>query len=327
MKTLLALLLTIALCQSASAQSHFFGSRVVRYSPGVGNALFPDPSQALGGPTGRGYSNGSLDVVTLGVQGELVLGFSGGQYLADGPGADLIVSENAFGSAAARFAELVKVAVSSNGTDFAFFPCWCGITEAVPGYSTIDSNLVSGFAGVTPVFANTGGPPYGNTIDPFNPAVAGGDAFDLSSLANDPLVTAGKVNLASIRYVLMKDVWGDGLTQKDSYGNWIFDPTGTMDPPYNDATSADIDAISIISGHTAIAGDINGDGKVSFADYLILEANFGKSNREWWSGDLNSDGKVSFGDYLILEANFGHSAPEPGLMLPVLAVLALRRKR
>jgi len=55
------------------------------------------------------------------------------------------------------------------------------------------------------------------------------------------------------------------------------------------------------------AGDFNGDGKVSFADYLALEANFGKNEFAQLPGDANGDGKVSFADYLILEANFGKS--------------------
>ena len=49
--------------------SSFFASRVVEYSPGAGNALFPDPALALGGPKGMGTPAGGLDVVTLGVQG------------------------------------------------------------------------------------------------------------------------------------------------------------------------------------------------------------------------------------------------------------------
>jgi hypothetical protein len=64
-----------------------------------------------------------------------------------------------------------------------------------------------------------------------------------------------------------------------------------------------------------IAGDANADGKVSFADYLILEANFGKSGMNWGTADFNGDGLVGFADYLILEANFGKklvaSAPAP----------------
>ena len=90
------------------------------------------------------------------------------------------------------------------------------------------------------------------------------------------------------------------------------------------------DAISIVNGQTAIAGDVNGDGTVTFRDYIVLESKFGKSNMDWWSGDLNGDGVVNFKDYVVLEANFGKSAgvPEPSLLAAVLAAFAaLRRKK
>lgn len=57
---------------------------------------------------------------------------------------------------------------------------------------------------------------------------------------------------------------------------------------------------------TILAGDVNRDGAVSFADYQLLEANFGKAG-QWEQGDLSGDGWVSFADYQILEATFGKS--------------------
>ena len=55
-------------------------------------------------------------------------------------------------------------------------------------------------------------------------------------------------------------------------------------------------------------GDADGDGKVAFADFLILSANFGKQvDAVWADGDFNEDGRVEFADFLILSENFGES--------------------
>ena len=54
-----------------------------------------------------------------------------------------------------------------------------------------------------------------------------------------------------------------------------------------------------------IAGDANMDGAVSFADFLILSANFGSTDAAFADGDFDDDGTVSFTDFLILSANFG----------------------
>jgi hypothetical protein len=78
-----------------------------------------------------------------------------------------------------------------------------------------------------------------------------------------------------------------------------------------------------------LSGDANRDGKVSFADYLVMEVNFGRTGTTWTDGDFNNDGKASFADYLLLEQNFGHSVPEPTtiLSLTVLATMVRRRQR
>ena len=53
-----------------------------------------------------------------------------------------------------------------------------------------------------------------------------------------------------------------------------------------------------------IVGDINLDGEVGFADFLILSSNFGQAgDRE--QGDLNGNGQIDFADFLLLSDNFG----------------------
>ena len=75
-------------------------------------------------------------------------------------------------------------------------------------------------------------------------------------------------------------------------------------------------------------GDANGDGVVNFKDYIVLEANFGKTDISYAGGDLDGDRAVTFKDYVILEANFGRSAvPEPASMIAFAALLPLALKR
>jgi hypothetical protein len=330
------ILLLAGAAPAGQEAAQFFASRVVDFSPGVGYERFPDPQLAPGGPRGSGWLVGSLDVVSLGVQGELVLGFEPGAAITDGEGADLIVSENAMAPTAGspwRFAELIRVGVSTNGADYAFFPVWCGITEAVEPYEFIDSALVEGFAGITPVLADVGpAGEGGNGVDPFDPAAAGGDAFDLADLAGDPLVAGGAVDLARIYFVKLKDVLGDG-SELDGVGNAVYDPTGNMDPPYNDETSADVDALTVIHGLAAPpAGDVNLDGKVDGLDYNTWSLHYHMSAMTWTEGDVNGDTVVDGLDYNVWSGNYGYgvegaAVPEPaglGLCLGAAAMLVGR---
>ena len=54
-------------------------------------------------------------------------------------------------------------------------------------------------------------------------------------------------------------------------------------------------------------GDIDGDGMVSFSDFLTLSTNFGSSEATASMGDVDCDGQVAFADFLILSNNFGQS--------------------
>ena len=144
-----------------SATAHVFG-------PGqnVGQDRFPTP--ILGAPKGSGALEGSLDVVSLGNGGSVTVEF-GATMIADGPGPDFIVFENAFwvgGDESMPFAELAIVEVSTDGVAWRAFPC----DATAPPYGSC--------AGWHPVFANADE----NEIDPFDPETAGGDAFDLADV-------------------------------------------------------------------------------------------------------------------------------------------------
>ena len=53
--------------------------------------------------------------------------------------------------------------------------------------------------------------------------------------------------------------------------------------------------------------DLDLDGSVGFSDFLILSANFGRTDEDvsYSEGDIDGDGQVQFSDFLILSANFG----------------------
>jgi hypothetical protein len=141
-----------------------FADRVVRFTPGAGAGFGQDryPTIVFGPPQGSGPSAGSLDVLSLGNAGVIELEFTDIE-LRDGPGVDLVVFENPF----TNFLETGVVAVSVDGVEWREFDCEA--TNFVGGYP--------GCAGVAPVNSNSE-----NGLSPLDPAVAGGDGFDLFEL-------------------------------------------------------------------------------------------------------------------------------------------------
>ncbi len=141
-----------------------FASRVVSFDAGLGAGFGQSafPQIVLGAPQGGGNGLGSYDVLSLGLGGEIILGFNN-LLIVDRPGVDLLVFENAF----VGFVETGYVAVSDDGTTWHEWPCAPDDSDA--GYP--------GCAGVHPVFASTE-----SGISATDPLVAGGDGFDLAAL-------------------------------------------------------------------------------------------------------------------------------------------------
>ena len=91
----------------------------------------------------------------------------------------------------------------------------------------------------------------------------------------------------------------------------------------------------VVDPPMGLPGDVDGDGSVAFADFLILSANFGTMVDAGTGGDLDGDGSVAFADFLILSDNFGSTAaaasvPEPSafaLAIPALLMLMARKRR
>lgn len=160
-----------------------FVTTVVKFTPGdcAGFGLTQMPTVVLGPPVGAGAFSGGLDVVTLGVGGELVLGFDS-NAIVDGPGADFIVFENAFwaaGDPARPTAELAEVSVSDDGVTWKAFPCTVG-----PG------PMYGSCAGWRPVYSAPG-----NGISPVDPATAGGEPYDLAD-----------IGVTSAKFVRLRDL-------------------------------------------------------------------------------------------------------------------------
>ncbi len=150
--------------------SDHYMDEVTSFEPGAHAGFGADqfPNIVLGPPQGSGSGLGGFHVLSLGVGGEIVL--KSVTPILNGGGFDFIVFENAFyagGNPNNPFAEPGEVAVSQDGSQFFSFPC-----------AKTDAPFFPGCAGVHPVYAN----PLTNSIDPTDPATAGGDAFDLEAL-------------------------------------------------------------------------------------------------------------------------------------------------
>jgi hypothetical protein len=182
-----------------------YAAQVESYEPGPGAGYNQDalPDVVLGPPQGRGSQAGSLDVLSLGAGGSIVLSF-GDRDIVDGPGADFVVFENAFwpgGDPRQVFAELGEVSVSQDGETWLTFAC----DEAGDG-----EGHFSGCAGVTPTLVYDP-----ETLVPLDPAQSGGDAFDLA-----------KVGLASARYVRIVDL--ETLPQAGTTTGFDLDAVGII---------------------------------------------------------------------------------------------------
>ena len=153
-----------------------FVDAVESYLPGTGAGFGQDqfPDVVYGPPEAPGHGGGSLDVLSLGQEGSIVVTFRA-LDLIDGPGADLLVFENPF----VGWAETGVVGVSSDGQTWTEWPC--DAENEAEGYP--------GCAGVALVYANST-----NGVDATDPDAAGGDRFDL-----------GDIGVAQARYVRVRD--------------------------------------------------------------------------------------------------------------------------
>lgn len=183
MRPTFVLAMVLAGCQAAEPAKQRpddpFADRVVAFEPGPGGTFGHNklPAVVLGPPKGNGAAAGGLDVVSLGAGGQIVVAMDD-LLIADGPGPDLLVFENAF----VGFPEPATVEVSADGTTWHAFAC--DPADSAGGFP--------GCAGVTAVLSHPD-----NGISPQDPMLAGGDAFDLAD-----------VGLPTARFVRITDCVG-----------------------------------------------------------------------------------------------------------------------
>jgi hypothetical protein len=204
-----------------------WATSVVAYvpAPGVGTA-FAHSEFALGPVTGDNASTVSLGDVPAGTgtrpnPGTLTLGFA--NPIVNGPGADFAAFENGFisdgdsGVKGEISGELGYVEVSTDGSRFARFSSASLTPAAVGPYGTFDPTNVYNLVGK---HVNAFGESWGTP-------------FDLQTLANDPLVRSGAVDLNHILYIRIVDIPGDGAwldgTDHSIYDAWLTIGSGGLD--------------------------------------------------------------------------------------------------
>jgi hypothetical protein len=182
-----------------------YADEVVSFSQGANGGFNAEllPAVALGAPVGGGLAVGSLDVLSLGRNGSLVLRFVD-NVIVDGPGVDFTVFENPFVEIGAGsislppFAEPGRVKVSQDGVTWSEFPCplveeevdpyWPGCTGVYPAISdhTKETTPHASIPTTAPIEDLVGV----HILSLQAPPGSGGDSFDLADLG-----------LAWVRYV------------------------------------------------------------------------------------------------------------------------------
>ncbi len=191
-----------------------FVTSVVSFTPGpcAGFGQAEMPTIVEGPPVGFGTTEGSTDVVSLGVGGTIILGFAP-NAIVDGPGVDFVVFENPFwvgGNPNDIYAEPGTVSVSDDGVTWTSYPCTAAVQS--PPYGSC--------AGWTPVMSAPG-----NGISPVDYPACGGNGFDLAD-----------IGVAHARFVRIVDHSGEVC------------PTNPAEQLKTDGF--DLDAIAIINAET-----------------------------------------------------------------------------
>ena len=163
------------------------------------------------------------------------------------------------------------------------------VFEVVKGSTTV-TTLVS-FNG-----ANGGGPDGGVTLDASGNLYGTTDGGGTSNFGTVFEISKGSTTVTTLTAF-------KGINGISPFGGIALDSSGNL---YGTTVGGGASGYGTIFKLTpAIPGDANGDGKVDFADLLILARNYGMTNATWSDGDFNGDGTVGFDDLVILARNYG----------------------
>lgn len=130
----------------------------ISYGEGAGFGQEAFPNIVFGAPEGRGDNAGSLDVLSLGAGGEIIVSFDE-MDIVNEEGVDFIIFENPF----IGWMELGIVSASQDGENWVEWSC--------------NLESLDGCAGVFPVYSSSA-----TCIDARDPTFAGGDGFDLADI-------------------------------------------------------------------------------------------------------------------------------------------------
>jgi hypothetical protein len=211
------------------------------------------------------------------------------------PGASVIVGRHVF----YNHSVLDGDDIEANAADDSAIDA--GKQALLPGEEPGPANRTNYYRGINGIMIDVAGKPSSElTPDDFEFAVAGYGQWFEAPEPTTILVRPGAGENQSDRVSL---VWEAGAVS----GTWL---RVTMLPTDNTGLGA---AEAFAFGN--LPGDVNSDGAVTDADYVIWADNYG-ATCEWPPisafGDVNADGRVGDGDYTVWADHYGASlAPPP----------------
>jgi hypothetical protein len=188
--------------------------------------------------------------------------------------------------------------------------------------------------------------PFGEDVNPLV-SRGGREEFWSPTLASEDSDEDGFTNGQELG-----DLDGDGIRERTVNISRPGDPNDVPEIAIGDCNvdfelnRTDLSCVSSIEARDAVLtslntlpGDLDGNGDVAFADFLVLSGNFGQDLPSYAAGNIDLTGPVDFADFLALSGNFGQTpagatlsaVPEPHGILPMLlgllTSLSLRRSR